>query len=217
MGVLAERAASTRAAVAAALERVEATLGRLSEQRGESQAEVDAALAAASADSTELAAECQARHAALDEDLAEAERSIAELREAVAGAHTELERKQGEWAERLQDMVGTAEAQAEAVCAGVNEVLTRQTSALLDLGNHLVATHNEAMEELTQAFGPKAKERLQAHLDALIDKLEALGGVSEAAREGLGTKADAALGKVASALPVIEQVTGVLALAGHLG
>ena len=73
------------------------------------------------------------------------------------------------------------------------------------------------MDALTLKYTKEATERLTKPLDALTTKLEALGELSGNAKEALGDEADALLGKVAAALPLIEQVKAVLGQTSRLG
>jgi chromosome segregation ATPase len=217
LDALATRAAAVREEVAGVLEQVKDALEKLSQRRQETQDTVDASLQTAAGDVGELGTQVQETSKGLSEHLDEAAEAVGQLRTAVTQAQADLQRKQGEWTRTLNEMALTARTETEFVGKGVTELLTRQTTALLDLGNHVIDEHNKAMDELKSAYAQEAKEKLAPPLQALTAKLEALGELSGNAKEALGTEADGLLGKVAAALPLIEQVKAVLGLTGRLG
>jgi chromosome segregation ATPase len=196
---------------------VKEALEKLDQKRQESQDQVDASLQAAASDVADLGEEVQESGKGLGEHLDVATEKVAELRTAVTQARTELQAKQAQWTTALNELALTARSETEFVGKGVVELLNRQSTALLDLGNHVIDTHNDVMDALTLKYTKDATERLAKPLEALTTKLEALGELSGNAKEALGTEADGLLGKVAAALPLIEQVKAVLGLTGRLG
>jgi chromosome segregation ATPase len=217
LDALATRAAAVREEVAGVLEQVKEALEKLDQKRQESQDQVDASLQAAASDVADLGEEVQESGKGLGEHLDVATEKVAELRTAVTQARTELQAKQAQWTTALNELALTARSETEFVGKGVVELLNRQSTALLDLGNHVIDTHNDVMDALTLKYTKDATERLAKPLEALTTKLEALGELSGNAKEALGDEADALLGKVAAALPLIEQVKGVLGQTSRLG
>jgi chromosome segregation ATPase len=217
MDALATRAAAVREEVAGVLEKVKGSLETLAQKRQESQDSVDASLQTAAGDVAELGTQVQERAKALGDQLDDAAEKVAELRTAVAQAQADLQGKQGQWTTALNELALTAQSETEFVGKGMTDLLSRQTTALLDLGNHVIDEHNKAMDELKAAYAQQAKDRLAAPLDALTAKLEALGELSGIAKESLGEEADNLLAKVAAALPLIDQVKAVLGLTSRLG
>jgi DNA repair exonuclease SbcCD ATPase subunit len=177
---------------------------------------LDAHMASAQQDFQELVQATQEAEQKAAQQLQQAAQRIATLREAIENARSEFAQKHETWGDAVQELENTVQENTDEWIDALNQLLRRQSQALVGAGNTMVDEHNAAMARLKQRFVEQAPEDLAAALDPVEVALTALG--EEAAESGPRLSAEARQLEqwALAALPDTAQIQAALELAAAL-
>ena len=147
---------------------------------------------------------------ALGQELTAAASTIDALRSAVDTARAAFGGKKGEWDHAVEELEAAVLEQSHNWVDGVQQLLADQATALVDLVNDVVDTHNSAMEELKEKFTAQATLAVGAALRELRAELVNLGQNASQEQDALTAGSDQMLAKVRDALPVLERLSAAL-------
>jgi hypothetical protein len=207
---LGTRAGELRAQVTTLLDQVKRSLDELDSQKTRLQDDADSQAQAVEGALSELSTHANEVAEAIDEQLTNAFSTIVAFRSAVETARMELAGRKAAWDQAASELEAQATEQVGVWMDGIQQLLADQATAMVEMTNDVVETHNTAMEELKERFAVQAREAVSSSLDALATEL---GNLAQNASEEQGTltaKSDEILGTVRAAVPVIEHLAGAL-------
>jgi DNA repair exonuclease SbcCD ATPase subunit len=178
---------------------------------------LDAHMTSAQQDFQELVQATQEAQQKAEEQLKEAAQRIADLRAAIESARSEFGQKQEAWADALQQMETTVQEKADDWIEGLNELLRRQSQALVGAGNTMVDEHNQAMDKLKRRFIEQAPQDLGAALERVEAQLTALGEEAAECGPRISAEAQQLEQAAAGALPDFTVIQAALDAAAALG
>jgi chromosome segregation ATPase len=210
LGELGTRAAAVRSEVSAMLAKVKTSLDELEQQKARLQEDADTQAREVETALAELADHTQQAGEAVEQQLAAAAATLTAFRGEVETARVELMNRKATWDQAATDLEAQATEQALVWVDGVQQLLAEQATAMIEMTNGIVETHNATMEDLKERFAVQAKEAVVTALQALADELTNLA--ANAVEEGgnLTTKSDEILAEVRAAVPVIEHLASAL-------
>jgi DNA repair exonuclease SbcCD ATPase subunit len=214
---LAGKAAGLKAEAGEWLERAKKSLAEVESRKDGFDGALDAHMASTQQDFQGLAQETQDAQSHAEEQLQEAAQRIAALRTAIENARAEFTQKQQAWSDAVGELETAIQEKADEWVDGLNELLRRQSQALVGAANAMVDRHNDAMDGLKRRFVEQAPQDLAAAIDPLQAALTALG--EEAAERGqrLSSEAQQLEEWVAGALPIVTPIQAALDSAAGLG
>jgi DNA repair exonuclease SbcCD ATPase subunit len=181
---LAGKAVGLKAEVEALVERVQSAAAQVEDQRRRLDDSLDAQVAAAQADFGELARLAEVLEQEAIRRLEETSRAVGALRTTIDAGRDELARKKDAWDTALRTLEAGASERAAAWVAGLQAVLHRQATAMVNAANVMVDRHNDAMDAIKREFAEEAPREVDASLEPLRTALGRLGEEA-AARDDL--------------------------------
>jgi hypothetical protein len=116
----------------------------------------------------------------------------------------------------LERLEGSVQEHAQQWVAALNDLLQRQSAALVGAANAMVQHHNTAMDGLKARFVTQAPQELDDALAAAEDALSHLGEEAAERAAALGTEAGRLQEWIGHALPGLAPVQAALESAAGL-
>lgn len=213
---LAGKAAEVKAEAGELLDRVRKSMGEVDARKDELDTGLETHMASTQQDFQELVQATQESQQQAEEDLQQAAQRIAALRAAIEAAREEFARRQQAWSDAVAELETTVQDKAEEWVQAVNDLLRRQSTALVAAGNAMVDEHNAAMGALKQRFVERAPQDLAEALDPLGSALTTLGEEAVEYEQRLSSKAQQLEQWVGAALPSFPPIDAALAATAGL-
>jgi DNA repair exonuclease SbcCD ATPase subunit len=172
---LASKAVEVKAAVTDLLERVKKNMADLDAQHDRVDEALTGQMSSAQTDFADLAQKTHDLEEQTDHHLSEAAAALSAFRSAIDAARTELAHKREDWSAAMESLETHAHEQANAWVTGLQGLLTRQATAMVEAANSMVTHHNESMTDLKHRFVEQAPQELTSALAPLRTALESLG------------------------------------------
>jgi chromosome segregation ATPase len=182
-GLLA-KASELKATVTDLLERVKKNMADLDAQHDRVDEALTSQMSSAQSDFTGLAQKTHDLEEEADHHLTEAAAALSAFRSAIDAARTELAHKREDWSAAMESLETHAHEQANAWVAGLQSLLSRQATAMVEAANAMVTHHNEAMNDLKHRFVEQSPQDLTSALEPLRTALDHL-------KEDAGTRQQA--------------------------
>jgi len=199
------------------LERVKKSLDAVESRKDQLDGSLDTETTSAQEDFQELAQKTQEAEAQAEQHLQQAAQAIAAFRTAIDTARAEFAQKQQDWSTAVESVQTAAQEKAEEWVTGLNDLLARQSTALVEAANAMVDHHNNAMEGLKQRFVTQAPEDLSTALDPLEAALKQMGVDAAERGQHLSSEVQELQQWVSQARPDIAPIQDALDSAGRLG
>jgi DNA repair exonuclease SbcCD ATPase subunit len=151
--------------------------------------------------------------AAADTQLGEAAQALDAFRGAVDGARQDLGEAQTRLLEAMARVEAAAWEQTQAYVASVQACLQSAAQTLVEMGNRILAAHNEAVTEVRRKVAEEAAQAALGSLEPVTQAMAALGGEAaehgatmRAARDRIAERVSAVAGVIrARVLPTLAQ------------
>jgi chromosome segregation ATPase len=206
LDALADQATGVRGAVSGLLEHVREQLQALQLQQARLDEGMNGRMQGVETDVNALAEKVQAARDAVAQELEQAGQAIERLARAVQAAHQALAERQSELDSALGALEATAEKKAGEWVGGLQKALTVEATAVVDLANRAITSHNDAMKALTIGFAVDVKGHLAGSIDPLKANLDRLKRAVEPQGALLSAKAQEALARVRDVVPVLGEI-----------
>jgi ABC-type transporter Mla subunit MlaD len=214
---LGTRATELRGEVTNLLEAVKRSLDELETQKARLVEDADAQAHAVEGALSELSNHAGDAAEAIEQQLTGAMAAITAFRGAVETARVEFVGRHTAFEEAANELEAQATEQALVFVDGMQHLLADQATAMVEMTNGIVETHNAVMENLKERFAVEAREAVAGSLAALAEELTNLAHNAAEEQGTLTAKSDEVLERVRSAVPVIEQLASALdSAAGRL-
>ena len=204
---LGQKAENLETDIGELVERVKKDLDELEEQKGRIRDSVDTQFHSMGSEVSELGQQILEREAATNQHLADAQKSIGEFRQFVEKARGELAQKQAQWVGGLSEVWSEADKRTQAWVNALSGVLADQTTAMVEMANHMIGKHNEVMEGLKQKFAVQAKNEVANSLDPLRVALEAVRDLCDDYKDDFGERSQQILDRIGKAMPLIADIS----------
>jgi hypothetical protein len=168
------KAAELERAAEALADRVKKSLDELDARQQSIDASLDAQMSTADGGFQELAAKTQEAMGQAEGQLQQVGQSLASFHSALEAARVEFAQKREAWSQALDHLEEAASQDAARWVAALQNLLSRQSAAMVGAANAMVDHHNNAMGRLKGRFVEKAPGDLAESLGPLRSTLEAL-------------------------------------------
>jgi chromosome segregation ATPase len=213
---LAARAADLKQEAGELLEKARKSMADVETRKDELDGGLEVHMASTQQDFQELVQATQDAQRQAEEQLQEASQRIAALQSAIEGARSEFAQKQQAWSDAVHELETTVQEKAEEWIEGLNELLQRQSQALVGAGNAMVDQHNDAMDNLKRRFVEQAPQDLATALAPVEAALTALGEEASECGPRLASEAQQLEQWVSGALPIVTPIQAALDAAAGL-
>ncbi|HET8647033.1 MAG TPA: hypothetical protein VFO85_16170, partial [Vicinamibacteria bacterium] len=143
---------------------------------------------------------------AVSEGHEEARQALAQFGTALEAAHDEVQETGRKTVEALASAVTEMGISADAWVDSLGELLTQQTTALLTAANGMILDHNTSMGHVKERLGDGVEKAAAGPVSQLVSALDELQVVADSHQQLLTGEARAILGRIAAALPEIQQL-----------
>jgi len=213
---LTARATDLKAEAGELLERVKKSLVEVESRQEELDGALDLHMASTQQDFQELVQKTQEAESKAEEELQETAQRVAALRTAIEEARAAFTQKQQAWDDAVHELETTVQEKAQEWVDGLNDLLRRQSEALVAAANTMVDQHNEAMDGLKRRFVEQAPQDLFHSLDLVGAALTTVGREAADCGQRLSTEAQQLEQWVGSALPTMTPIQAALDSAARL-
>jgi DNA repair exonuclease SbcCD ATPase subunit len=214
---LGSRAVDLKTEVDALLDRVGKAATQIEEQRTRVDDSLEARMTEARADFQDLAQKTQRVEAEANQRLDQAGEAITGFRSAIDAARAELDGKQEAWTTALHRLEESAHEQASAWVAGLQGLLSRQASAMVNAANVMVDRHNETMDVIKHEFAEQSPQELATALEPLQASLRSLAQEATAREQALASRAEELQAALNGQIPVLTDLRAILEATAGLG
>jgi len=214
---LAGKAVDLKTGVDVLLERVKKAAAQLEEQRSLLDDSLDAQVATAQGDFSELAHKTQELEAEANRRLDQAGEALTAFRSSIDAARVELAQKREGWGTALDRLEASAREEAGDWVAGLQALLGRQATAMVNAANVMVARHNDTMGIIKEEFARQAPQELASALEPLQASLRSLAEEAAGREQALAARAQELQAAMSGQAPVLADLRAVLETTAELG
>lgn len=210
LGDLGARATELRGEVTTMLEQVTARLDELEQHKARLQDDADAQAQSVEGALADLSTHTHEAGEAVQAGLTDTSDALIRFRGAVDTARTAFTARRTAWEEAAGELEAQATEQALTWVDGIQHLLADQSTAMVEMTNEVVETHNAVMEDLKMRFAVEAREAVGRSLQVLAEELTNLAANAAEEQGVLGEKSEEILGRVRMVVTVIEHLTAGL-------